>query len=62
MNEEHTPECQSSEPIIFLDCNYSDIKEVKRLGAYWHSGWRMWFIKSCDDQSKFRRWFFNNAK
>jgi hypothetical protein len=62
MNEERTFERQSSEKIIFLDCDYADRKEMKRLGLHWHTGWRMWFIQSCEDQSKFRRWFFNNAK
>jgi hypothetical protein len=62
MKEEQRCKYQSSGQIIFLNCSYADSKEVKRLGAHWHSGWKMWFIKSCYDQSKFERWFFNNGQ
>jgi hypothetical protein len=60
MRKECKDDCQGSREIRLLNCSYKDREKVKKLGAKWHKGWRMWYIHCCKDQTKFKSWLFKD--
>lgn len=46
----------------FLNCDYKDGREVKKLGAKWHKEWRMWYVDLNTDKEPFKKWFFSFEK
>ena len=46
----------------FLNCDYKDGREVKKLGAKWHDVWRLWYVEKSTEITPFKKWLFEEDK